>query len=62
MAQNITLMGASYSDVPEVDLPKTGGGTAKFIEEGELITVHTGSSAPSSSIGSDGDIYLKVVS
>lgn len=61
MAQNITLMGASYSDVPEVDLPKTGGGTAKFIEEGELITVYTGSSAPSASTGSDGDIYLKVV-
>ena len=61
MAQNITLMGASYSDVPEVDLPKTGGGTAKFIEEGELITVYTGSGTPSSSTGSDGDIYLKVV-
>lgn len=61
MAQNITLMGASYSDVPEVDLPKTGGGTAKFIEEGELINVYTGSSNPSSSTGSNGDIYLKVV-
>lgn len=61
MAQNITLMGASYSDVPEVDLPKTGGGTAKFIEEGELIAVYTGSSTPSASTGSDGDIYLKVV-
>lgn len=30
MAQNITLMGASYSDVPAVQLPKTGGGTAQF--------------------------------
>lgn len=30
MAQNITLMGASYSDVPAVLLPKTGGGTARF--------------------------------
>ena len=27
MAQNITIMGASYSDVPAVQLPKTGGGT-----------------------------------
>ena len=61
MAQNITLWGASYTAVPEVDLPKTGGGTAKFIEEGELITVYTGSTTPSSSTGSDGDIYLKVV-
>lgn len=30
MAQNITIMGASYSDVPAVTLPKTGGGTASF--------------------------------
>lgn len=30
MAQNITLMGASYSAVPAVLLPKTGGGTARF--------------------------------
>lgn len=32
MAQNITLMGASYSDVPAVTLPKTGGGTASFFD------------------------------
>lgn len=30
MAQNITLMGASYLAVPAVVLPKTGGGTAQF--------------------------------
>jgi len=30
MAQNITLWGASYSAVPSVLLPKTGGGTAQF--------------------------------
>lgn len=32
MAQNITLMGASYPDVPSVLLPKTGGGTASFTD------------------------------
>lgn len=32
MAQNITLLGASYSDVPAVELPKTGGGTATFTD------------------------------
>lgn len=32
MAQNITLLGASYSAVPAVNLPKTGGGTAKFTD------------------------------
>lgn len=30
MSQNISLLGASYSDVPSVLLPKTGGGTAQF--------------------------------
>lgn len=30
MAKNITLMGASYTDVPAVVLPQTGGGTARF--------------------------------
>lgn len=32
MAQNITLLGASYSAVPAVNLPKTGGGTATFTD------------------------------
>ena len=32
MAQNITLQGASYSDVPSVLLPKTGGGQASFTD------------------------------
>lgn len=30
MAQNVTILGASYSNVPAVTLPKTGGGTARF--------------------------------
>lgn len=57
MAQ-ITLWGASYSDVPAVDLPKTGGGEARFIDEEEIVTYYTSSSAPSSSQGSNGDIWL----
>ena len=32
MAQDITLMGASYSAVPAVLLPKTGSGTARFTD------------------------------
>lgn len=87
MAQNITLMGAAYSAVPAVVLPKTGGGTARFddasvttaaaadvasgkvflasngtITTGSLAfsTIYTGSSAPSSSTGADGDVYLQI--
>ena len=62
MAQNITLMGANYTAVPAVQLPKTGGGTATFVDEEEIITYYTGSTNPSSSLGENGDIYLKVVS
>lgn len=32
MAQNVTVQGASYSAVPAVTLPKTGGGTATFTD------------------------------
>ena len=32
MAQNITLLNADYPDVPAVELPKTGGGTALFYD------------------------------
>jgi len=32
MAQNVTVAGASYSDVPSVALPKTGGGTSSFFD------------------------------
>lgn len=32
MAQNITLLGANYSAVPSVLLPKTGGGSASFVD------------------------------
>ena len=30
MSQNISWLGANYSAVPDITLPKTGGGTARF--------------------------------
>lgn len=32
MAQNVIINGVTYQDVPEVDIPKNGGGTAKFYD------------------------------
>lgn len=36
MAKNITLMGANYPNVPAVDLPQTGGGTARFVDADDI--------------------------
>lgn len=45
MAQNVIINGVTYQSVPEVDIPKSGGGTAKFydtagadIEASHLLT------------------------
>lgn len=32
MAQNVIINGVTYSNCPEVDIPKSGGGTAKFMD------------------------------
>lgn len=32
MAQNIVINGVTYANVPEVDIPKSGGGTSKFFD------------------------------
>jgi hypothetical protein len=32
MAQNVIINGVTYQNVPEVDIPKVGGGTAKFYD------------------------------
>lgn len=57
---SVVLWGATYSDVPAINVPSING-TAKFIDEEEIITYYTGTSTPSASLGEDGDIYLKVV-
>lgn len=56
MAKNITLLGASYSNVPAVQLPQTGGGTARF--DDASVTTATASDVASGKIflASDGTI------
>lgn len=86
MAQSISLWGATYSNVPAILLPTSGGGTARFddttdatadatvinsgssayvngvkVSGSQVIQVYrTGSTPPSSSLGNNGDLYLKV--
>lgn len=56
MAQNITLLGASYSACPAVLLPKTGGGTARF--DDASVTTATASDVASGKVflAADGTI------
>lgn len=39
MAQNVVINGVTYQDVPEVDIPKSGGGTAKFYDTAGAASV-----------------------
>lgn len=56
MAKNISLMGASYFDVPAVTLPQTGGGTARF--DDASVTTATASDVAQGKVflASDGTI------
>lgn len=59
MAQNVIINNVTYQNVPEVDIPKSGGGTAKFYDTasadfaaGDLLTGKTGFGASGSVSGS----------
>lgn len=41
MSKNVTLMGASYSAVPSVILPQTGGGDAQFFDVSDTTAAAT---------------------
>ena len=58
MAQNIELWGAVYPAVPELEVPKASGGTAFFIDVDDVVFYSVHSTAPTSSDGDDGDIWL----
>lgn len=59
MAQNVIINGVTYQNVPEVDIPKSGSGTAKFydtasadITSADVLTGKTGFGANGSVSGS----------
>lgn len=39
MAQNVIINGVTYTNCPEVDIPKQGGGTAKFMDTSDANAV-----------------------
>lgn len=59
MAQNVIINGVTYQNCPEVDIPKSGGGTAKFYDTasadaaaGDILTGKTAYGANGSVSGS----------
>lgn len=54
MAQNITWLGNSYSAVPAINLPKTGGGTARFTDTSPTTAVESDVTSGKIFIKSDG--------
>lgn len=56
MAQNITLMGAAYADVPAITVPKTGGGTARFDDASVTTAVESDVAAGKIFLLADGTI------
>ena len=54
MAQNVIINEITYQNVPEVNIPKVGGGTAKFIDTSDA-TLNSGDSMLASVTGYGGD-------
>lgn len=62
MAKNVVINGVTYQDVPEVDIPKSGGGTAAFFDTSDA-TISSGDQMLSSytSYGADGTKYTGTI-
>lgn len=64
MAKNVKIAGASYTDVPAIEVPTTTGGTARFVDEDSItydtpsITVSTGGLITASANGKSGTKQL----
>ena len=58
MAQNVIINEVTYQSVPEVDIPKSGGGTAKFVDP-TGATLNSGGQLRNGvkGIGPDGTLY-----
>ena len=74
MAQNITWLGASYTGVEALTLPKTGGGTARFddasvttaaaadVASGKIFLASNGTITTGTASGGGGSSWTKITS
>lgn len=56
MAQNVIINSVTYSNVPEVDIPKSGGGTAKFYDTAAATAAASDILTGKSAFGASGSI------
>lgn len=56
MAQNVIINGVTYSNVPEVDIPQSGGGTAKFYDTSGADVNSTVLLTGSTAFGASGEV------
>lgn len=56
MAQNVVINGVQYSNVPEVDIPKVGGGTAKFYDSASVNVTAADLRNGKTAIGASGEV------
>lgn len=56
MAQNVIINGVTYSNVPEVNIPKSGGGTAKFYDTSDADITGADVLAGKTGFGASGSV------
>lgn len=56
MAQNVVINGVTYQNVPEVDIPKSGGGTAKFFDTADADVTSSDLLTGKTAFGSSGSV------
>ena len=56
MAQNVIINGVTYANVPEVDIPKSGGGNAKFYDTSNADITSTDVLAEKTGYGPSGAV------
>ena len=61
MAQNVVINGVTYSDVPEVDIPISGGGTAEFYDTSDATLDSGGKMLSGNTAYADGVKYTGTI-
>ena len=61
MAQNVIINGVTYSNVPEVNIPKSGGGTAAFYDTSDATLDSGGKMLSGNTAYADGTKYTGTI-